>query len=142
MAEQVAASSGIDFQIECDELENIFSPEDEVTFYRTIQECVSNVVKHSRAERAAVRIKRRADGIEAEIADNGRGFVTETQPQSDKAGGFGLKGLNERVRMLGGNFSIRSAPGKGTRISVIIETHRGEREIGRKGVGSKGGVRA
>ena len=122
MTEQVAASSGIDFQIECDELENIFSPDDEVTFYRAIQECVSNVVKHSRAERAAVHIKRRADAIEAEISDNGRGFVTESQPHADKAGGFGLRGLSERVRMLGGNFSIRSAPGKGTRITVIIDT--------------------
>jgi signal transduction histidine kinase/ligand-binding sensor domain-containing protein len=133
MVEQVAASSGIDFQVECDELENIFLPDDEVTFYRTIQECVSNVVKHSRAERAAVRIKRGAAGIEAEISDNGRGFVTETQPQSDKAGGFGLKGLSERVRMLGGNFSIRSAPGKGTKISVIIETEGQNGRLGRRG---------
>ncbi|HEX3085996.1 MAG TPA: triple tyrosine motif-containing protein [Pyrinomonadaceae bacterium] len=135
MAEQVAAASGIDFRIECDELENIFSPDDEVTFYRMIQECVSNVVKHSRAERAAVRIKRRADGIEAEISDNGRGFVPETQPQSDKAGGFGLQGLSERVRMLGGSHQVRSALGNGTTISVRIGR---EREKGRRGEGEKG----
>ena len=130
MAEQVAASSGIDFQVECDELENVFSPDDEVTFYRMIQECVSNLVKHSRAERAAVRIKRRADEIEAEISDNGRGFATETQPHSDKAGGFGLKGLSERVRMLGGSHQVQSALGKGTTISVRIRT---ERQKGRRG---------
>ena len=124
MAEQVAASSGIDFQVECDELENIFSPEDEVTFYRMIQECVSNVVKHSHAERANVRIKRRAGEIEAEISDNGRGFVTDIQPHSDKAGGFGLKGLSERVRMLGGSHQVQSALGKGTMISVRIGTER------------------
>jgi len=135
MAEQVAASSGIDFQVECDELQNILSPEDEVTFYRMIQECVSNVVKHSRAERAAVRIKRSADEIEAEISDNGRGFVTETQPHADKAGGFGLKGLSERVRMLGGRHMVQSALGKGTTISVRIGTVR---QKGRTGEGENG----
>ncbi|HYW71888.1 MAG TPA: two-component regulator propeller domain-containing protein [Pyrinomonadaceae bacterium] len=133
MVEQVAASSGIDFQVECDDLENIFSPEDEVTFYRMIQESVSNIVKHAQAARAVVRIKRRAGGIEAEISDNGRGFVVEPALQPAGAGGFGLKGLSERVRMLGGNFSIRSAPGKGTTVSVIIE-RAGDREKGSKGV--------
>ncbi|HMH45989.1 MAG TPA: two-component regulator propeller domain-containing protein, partial [Pyrinomonadaceae bacterium] len=122
MVEQVAASSGIDFQVECDDLENIFSPDDEVTFYRMIQECVSNVVKHSRAERASVVIKRGAETIEAEVYDNGKGFAAETQPQPDRASGFGLKGIAERARMLGGDFSIQSAPGKGTRIRISIET--------------------
>ena len=120
MVEQVAASSGIDFKVECDDIDNLLSPEDEVTFYRMIQECVSNVVKHSQAQRAAVRIKRRADGIEAEISDNGRGFVTETQPQPDKAGGFGLKGVSERVRMLGGTHEVQSSLGKGTTIVITI----------------------
>jgi signal transduction histidine kinase len=151
MVEQVAASSGIDFQVECDDLENALSPEDEVTFYRMIQECVSNVVKHSQAKRAAVRIKRRANEIEAEISDNGRGFVAETQPHSDKAGGFGLKGLSERVRMLSGTHQVQSGLGKGTTISLRVETERrkgrrgegekgrrGERENGRRGEGEKG----
>jgi len=120
MVEQVAASSGIEFKVECDELDNLLSPEDEVTFYRMIQECVSNVVKHSQAERASAQIKRSADGIEAEISDNGRGFLTETQSQPDKAGGFGLKGLSERVRMLGGTHQVQATLGKGTKIVISI----------------------
>src|ERR1041385_5775443 len=103
-----------------------------------IQGGVSNVVKHSRADRAAVRVKRRAAEVEAEVSDNGRGFLIENQPHPDKTGGFGLKGLSERVRMLGGSHLVHSALGKGTTISVRIraegETGRkGEEEIGRKG---------
>jgi signal transduction histidine kinase len=130
MVEQVATSSGIDFQVECDDLDNIFSPDDEVTFYRLIQECVSNIVKHSQAQYASVQIKRGAEGLEAEISDNGKGFAPETQPQPDNVSGFGLKGISERARMLGGNVSIRSMAGEGTRIFVSIKT---EGESGRKG---------
>jgi len=57
------------------------------------------------------------------------------QPHSDKAGGFGLKGLSERVRMLGGSHQVQSALGKGTTISVRIGT---ERQKGRKGEEEKG----
>jgi signal transduction histidine kinase/ligand-binding sensor domain-containing protein len=128
MVEQVAASSGIDFQVECDDLERIFSPDDEVTFYRMIQECVSNVVKHSQAERASVRIKRRTKSVEVEISDTGRGFEVETQTLGDKLGGFGLKGLSERVRMLGGNHQVHSALEKGTTIVIRINTIEKRRE--------------
>jgi signal transduction histidine kinase len=121
MVEQVAASSGIDFQFECDDIDNLFPPEDEVTFYRMIQEGVSNIVKHSQAKHARVEIKRAASRVEVKISDNGVGFVTAPQPQPDTRGGFGLTGLSERVRMLGGSVSIQSASETGTTVRLNIE---------------------
>jgi signal transduction histidine kinase len=102
-------------------------PEDEVTFYRAIQECVSNVVKHSQAERASVHIKREADGIEAEVADNGRGFARENQAQPDQASGFGLKGISERVRMLGGHFFNSVSAGEGDEDQCQYKERKGEK---------------
>jgi len=128
MAEQVAASSGIDFTIECDEVDNLLSPEDEVTFYRMIQEGVSNIVKHSQAERGSVKIRRGAEGIEAKISDNGRGFVPDGQLQPDKRAGFGLTGLYERVRMLGGTHEVKSILGAGTTVVIRIGVAEKERE--------------
>jgi len=128
MVEQVAASSGINFQVECDEVDDLLSAEDEVTFYRMIQECVSNVVKHSQAKRASVKIKRAAKGIEAKVSDNGRGFVADAQLQPDKRGGFGLTGLYERVRMLGGTHEVQSILGKGTTVVIKIGLSEKERE--------------
>lgn len=124
MVEHVAASSGINFATDCDDIDNVFSPEDEVTFYRTIQECVSNIVKHSRAENAAVTIKRDGENIRVEISDDGKGFVPETRSTPNKHGGFGLTGLSERVKMLGGTHEIQTASGQGTTVSIYIRARR------------------
>lgn len=121
MAEQVAASSGINFTTRCDELDGLFSPEDEVTFYRMVQECVSNIVKHSQAANAEITIKRDGAIVSVKIADDGKGFTVEA-PATSNNGGFGLKGLAERVRMLGGTLKIDPVPGRGTTITVNIET--------------------
>jgi ligand-binding sensor domain-containing protein/signal transduction histidine kinase len=119
MVEQVAASSGIDFKSECDDLDNLFMPEDEVTFYRMIQECVSNVVKHSAAKHAGVEIKRAAKTVKIIVTDDGKGFVPEARTAASN-GGFGLTGLHERVKILGGRLEIHSQAAQGTVISIDL----------------------
>lgn len=121
MVEQSAASSGIRFTVDCDRLENFFSPEKQVTFYRAVQECVSNVIKHSDAKRADLTIKRDGRAVKLKISDDGIGFTPGTRANRD-GGGFGLIGLNERFGMLGGIPEIQSTPGRGTTILINLET--------------------
>lgn len=124
MIEQISASSGIKFSADCDEINHLFAPEDEVTIYRIIQECVSNIVKHSEAKSAVLTIRKIENNIKITISDDGKGFVPEMEFSSKKRGAFGLTGLNERVKMLGGILQIQSAMEKGTTISVEIESEK------------------
>ena len=80
---------------------------------------MNNILKHSGASSASVRV-RRADGeVRAEIRDNGRGFDLISTPTSMlPGGGFGLQGLRERIAMLGGNLRIDSTPGAGTSLMI------------------------
>lgn len=123
MVEGAAAASGIEFTVECDELDGFFAAEDDATFYRAVQECVSNVIKHSGATRADVRIKRDGRHVRLRISDDGSGFAPEATAETS-GGGFGLNGLRERVGMLGGVPEIESTPGRGTTISINLETNR------------------
>jgi len=118
---RLVASSGIRFTVDCDGLENLFSPEDQVTFYRAVQECISNVIKHSDAKRADLTIKREGRAVKLKISDDGKGFAPGT-PANRDGGGFGLTGLNERIGMLGGVLEIQSTPGRGTTILINLET--------------------
>jgi two-component system sensor histidine kinase DesK len=79
----------------------------------TVREGVTNVVRHARATRAAVRITTTGQGVRAEITDNGRGH-------GPGPAGSGLTGLGERVRQLGGSLIAGPAPGAGFRLQVTI----------------------
>jgi signal transduction histidine kinase len=54
------------------------------------------------------------------IKDDGRGFEMERLPVRDHTGGFGVTGMIERTRLLGGRLQIESEPGKGTRIRAVV----------------------
>jgi signal transduction histidine kinase len=94
----------------------------ELALYRIAQEALNNVLKHSKATTVTMRIRLGADTISIEIEDNGRGFDADDRPQ--KVGGFGMLGLKERVKQLGGYFSIVSAPATGTTIRVTDIPYR------------------
>ena len=118
--EQVSESSEIKFKYEIDSLDGIFSPADEINFYRIVQESLSNILKHSEASKAKVSVSRKDDKIELLVQDNGKGFAVEKSNIHGKSG-FGLIGMEERVRILGGKISIKSEKGKGTKVLVMIE---------------------
>ena len=107
------------------DIDGLFSSSNEITIYRIIQESLNNVVKHSHAAAAHVTVRSHEHEVELVIRDNGQGFSPgESRNQAAGPGGFGLKGIAERVQMLGGTHTIESAPGHGTAISVRIETRR------------------
>jgi signal transduction histidine kinase len=115
----IADSSDIKFEISIDDLGGLFSKEAEINLYRIIQEGVNNIIKHSAATEARITIKRETTGAVVTIHDNGKGFVPNRAESKD--GGFGMIGMSERVRMLGGRHIIQSVPGQGTTITIYIE---------------------
>src|ERR1041384_4105329 len=141
---KLASASGIHFTVEVDAIDNVFSPADESHLFRVIQEATNNIVKHSGASRASVQVQRGDKSLRVLIEDDGRGFhsVPDTNSENfavsksqDQKGGFGLPGMAERVRILGGTLQVKSAPGQGTQLdlTVPILLH------GRKNPGAAGG---
>lgn len=88
----------------------------ETGLFRVAQEALQNVVQHARASEASVELLITPDGLELVIVDNGRGF----DPAAAPAHRYGLVGMNERARLLGGELHLETAPGAGTRITVTI----------------------
>ena len=109
-----AGNNSLHFTTELDSIDGLLTPEQEINFYRIVQECLNNILKHSEASTADVAIKRREQMIDLTIQDNGRGFTLGVRQESTNGSGFGLLGLAERARILGGALTINSAPGKGT----------------------------
>lgn len=120
MLERVADSSGIRFTVESDPLDGLWSNESEIHFYRVIQESVNNIVKHAEATVAEVFIRRDSQTVGVVIKDNGKGFALD-EVLSDNNHGFGLSGIGERVRLLGGKVIMQSAVGAGTQITITLE---------------------
>jgi signal transduction histidine kinase/ligand-binding sensor domain-containing protein len=120
MVTRVAKASGIAITAELDPLDGALGSDSAMSVYRIAQEALNNVVKHSGASEAKVRLTREAAGVRLAVADNGRGFDHHVHGHS----GFGLNGMAERVRLLGGTLSIRSAPGEGTTVETLLPETR------------------
>jgi signal transduction histidine kinase/streptogramin lyase len=120
MMETAAGASLIAFTVEIDEIDGILPKPAEINFYRIVQECVNNILKHSEAKQATVRILRTEEGLTLTVQDDGKGFFRDSG-DADLGQGFGLTGISERARLLGGKAAIQSAPGQGT--TVTVEVH-------------------
>ncbi len=128
MIEQSAESSGIEMNSDLDDIDGVFPPDNQITIYRIIQESVTNVVKHASAREAHIIVRCHEDRVEITIRDDGQGFASAaSNAGAAPAGGFGLKGLAERVHMLGGTHTIESGPGRGTTVHVRIGLGMGTR---------------
>src|SRR6478752_1568255 len=88
----------------------------EVGLYRIAQQAVANLVGHARAGSALVRLIREPGRVRLRIEDDGAGF----DPSAVPTGRFGLVGMRERARLLGGTLTVESAPGAGTAIDVTV----------------------
>jgi signal transduction histidine kinase len=84
--------------------------------YRVVQEALTNVVKHARAERVSILLRERDGGVAAVIEDDGRGF----SPEAETGEGLGLVGMRERVALVDGRLDVESAAGTGTTIVVEV----------------------
>lgn len=88
--------------------------------FRVAQEAITNVGRHARASRLDVSIQKLADRICMKITDNGKSFEVERVLHARSQKHLGLLGMRERLEMVGGRFSVESAPGKGTVITAQL----------------------
>ncbi len=91
-------------------------PAVEVGLYRIAQEALQNAQRHAAATHVNLRLESLPDRIRLTVEDDGRGFAIEDAAASR----FGLVGMRERTRLLGGTFQIESSPGTGTRITAEV----------------------
>jgi signal transduction histidine kinase/streptogramin lyase len=121
MLRKVGEAAPLAVESDIETIDGIFTKEGEVHVYRIVQEAVNNLVRHSQATAGSVAIKRDEVSISILVEDNGRGFLQDGGlPAGDLRHGFGLTGLMERVRILGGTAGIKSAPGEGTIVQISI----------------------
>jgi signal transduction histidine kinase len=88
----------------------------ENAIYRIAQEGLANACQHSKSEKVRVSLLQREDRVRIEIRDWGTGF----HPREARQGCYGLVGMRQRARLLGGRCSIRSTMGKGTCVTVEL----------------------
>ncbi|HZS12053.1 MAG TPA: sensor histidine kinase [Nitrospirales bacterium] len=96
-------------------------PRTKIFLFRIMQEALSNVEKHARADRVSVRLAIGPDALTMTIADNGVGFdVDAVSTNPEKWDHFGLRGFMERARLIGGTATVESKKGQGTRVEIRV----------------------
>ena len=111
----------VDFET-VDDLERM-PQEYETAIFRLIQECLTNIHRHSGSSTAKIRITRSAAGIVVRVEDRGKGILPDKQVEMNSSGtpGVGIRGMRERVHQLGGSLEIHSdGLGKGTVVTAIL----------------------
>jgi two-component system sensor histidine kinase UhpB len=110
--------AGIQVDVQAPEEALPISPEVETTLFRIAQEAVNNIRRHSQARKAVIRLGRSAKAVELCIEDDGRGFALAQTQEAVRLRQWGLVGIQERVDLVGGIFSITSEPERGTRLLI------------------------
>ena len=93
----------------------------ETSLYRIAQEAIINVTKHAQATRVSIQLHFDEQKVTLSVSDDGVGMDVEAARQAAACGrGWGLAGIFERIQLVGGHLDIRSAPGAGTDLSVLV----------------------
>ena len=98
----------------------------EVTVFRVVQECLSNVQKHASASEVELRLHETAGGLEATVRDNGRGFDTRGVGSAGIGDGVGLTSMRERAELIGGRINVLSSPGRGCEVTLFVPLRQEE----------------
>jgi signal transduction histidine kinase len=122
VAERWSEDTGITAHVTVDGTPVPLPPDVEVTLFRITQEALANVRKHAQAGRVDITLSYLDDEVLLDVQDDGVGFdrATVSATPGSVNGGFGLTGMRERLRLLGGSLMIESAPGEGTSITVAL----------------------
>lgn len=115
-AEQLASHTNIRAHLDLQENLPQLDHDIEVALYRSVQEALHNIAKHSRARNFTVRLQMAGDKVSLEVEDDGVGLLN----QSPHERGFGLTGMRERAAALGGTMTVNSRRPKGTQIHIVL----------------------
>lgn len=97
-------------------------PAVEIAIYRVVQESLTNAVKHASAAHIAVDLRAEGARLHLRVHDDGRGLPSDVEPLAEGARGLGVKGMRERIVLLGGRFDLRADPAGGTTLTASIPT--------------------
>ena len=91
-----------------------------MAIFRSVQEALNNIWKHSEATLATVKLEMSLPEIIVHIVDNGKGFDLKKNHGKRERGHYGLLGMQERIQLLGGQVEFRSRIGEGTRVILTL----------------------
>jgi len=116
------ARTGLDVDLEAAGVAHRLSSKDELLIFRIVQEALHNVERHAQATRARVCLSYAGDALEVSVSDDGCGM---SGGREGRAGdrpdpGLGLRGMDERTKLLRGRLTIRSEEGRGTELSLEV----------------------
>ena len=116
-----AASSGIEIHSSIEDVDDSLSSEGSIHLYRIIQESFNNILKHADASQVEISLQKTDSAILLHVQDDGRGFNAKSYRGAEgKMKSFGLSGMDERVRLLGGSIELSSELTQGVSLKVII----------------------
>ena len=115
LCKELQAQSGIKLTLTCGEVPDSLPKNVSVSLFRVAQEALANVIKHSGAAAASIELITSRNHIRLKVVDYGHGFEQSSSPPH----GLGLLSMRERVRLIGGELTVRSQPSKGT----VIQAH-------------------
>jgi len=120
LTEQVEEHNAVPREFESDGRDKPIRDEIRVLLFTAVRELLVNVVKHARATRVKVTVRRADENISIHVADDGTGFnASKRSYHLAEARGFGLFSIRERLHSLGGHMDVRSQVGRGTRIILL-----------------------
>jgi signal transduction histidine kinase len=112
--------SGLDISLDISDNFGRLANDMELVIFRVVQECLTNVHRHSESETAMIRLSREGERVVLEVQDEGKGMSPERLSEIQSQGsGVGIAGMRERIRPFNGEMNIHSN-GRGTRISVVL----------------------
>ena len=125
LAETNLGSQGINVSTEFEGMDQRLPAETELALFRIAQEAISNIVRHSEARNASVRLECNDSECVLRVEDNGKGFDVSEITSIDAGGrGAGMFGMKERVTMVGGTCSCQSQPGQGAKVIARVPITR------------------
>ncbi|WP_219414556.1 sensor histidine kinase [Pseudonocardia nigra] len=120
MAKAWAETAGVDLLLDTTGDPRPLLPDLEVTLFRVAQESLANVGKHAAATRIGLTLSYMDDVVVLDVRGDGCGFTVSATPPSDDGSGFGLVGMEQRVRRVSGRLTVESTPGEGTAVSASV----------------------
>lgn len=118
MIDKVNEASSVEFSYEIENIDDALPKDQEINFYRVVQELLNNIIKHSDAGHSRVKISRVKRLITVSVKDDGIGFEYEKVKNQNR--GLGLSGVRERIDILKGSVEIESKINRGTRVMIEI----------------------
>ena len=127
----IGETPALSLELETDSPDGEISRQDgkiEATIFAIVQETVNNAIKHAQASEIVVGVKETPTALYTLIKDNGKGFdVDKVMSNYEQRGSLGMVNLQERAELIGGELTMKSVPGHGTRITIYVPKEQAER---------------